>query len=63
MAQANFYRQIRNFKIDISQTDDYAGVAGLHYQVAQATSLQNVEFIASTNADTTQIGICKLRRG
>ena len=52
---ANFYRQIRNIKIDITQTRPAQGVAGLHYQVAQATSLQNVELIAL--AGSTQRGI------
>jgi hypothetical protein len=56
---ANFYRQIRNFVIDIRLTDPNAYVCGLHYQVAQATSLQFVEFRALTG--TTQQGICKSR--
>lgn len=56
--KSNFYRQIRNFIIDISDTT--AGyVAGLHYQVAQATSLYNIAFYSSTAAGTTQQGICK----
>lgn len=56
---ASFYRQIRNFKIDIRATDPNAYVCGIHYQVAQATSLQFVEIIA--NRATTQQGMCKLR--
>jgi hypothetical protein len=52
---ANFYRQIRNLRIDIRQTQSQQRVACLHYQVAQATSIQNVELIASSG--TTQIGI------
>lgn len=52
---ANFYRQIRNIRIDITQTRPVQEVAGLHYQVAQATSLQNVELIASSG--TSQRGI------
>lgn len=43
---ANFYRQIRNVIIDVTQTRASQKVAGLHYQVAQATSLQNVLLIA-----------------
>lgn len=40
--QNNFYRQVRNFVIDISHV---AGSAtGIHWQVAQATSLQNLVF-------------------
>lgn len=52
---ANFYRQIRNLRIDISQTRPAQKVAALHYQVAQATSIQNVELIALPGG--TQIGI------
>lgn len=54
---ANFYRQIRNFKIDITATHPDAYVCALHYQVAQATSLQYVELVATTG--TTQQGICR----
>ncbi|KAI8307653.1 Glucan 1,3-beta-glucosidase [Colletotrichum sp. SAR11_59] len=52
---ASFYRQIRNFKIDVTSTDPSAYVCALHYQVAQATSLQFVELIAKTG--TTQQGL------
>ncbi|KAK4144852.1 pectate lyase superfamily protein-domain-containing protein [Dichotomopilus funicola] len=52
---ANFYRQIRNIAIDITQAG--ANISCLHYQVAQATSLQNVELIASTDAGKNQIGM------
>ena len=55
---ASFYRQIRNFRIDITQTPADKQVCGIHYQIAQATSLQFVEIIAKTG--TTQQGICKL---
>ncbi|KIX92675.1 uncharacterized protein Z520_11527 [Fonsecaea multimorphosa CBS 102226] len=41
--QNNFYRQIRNFVVDISQMPESLG-AGIHWQVAQATSLQNIVF-------------------
>jgi glucan 1,3-beta-glucosidase len=41
--QNNFFRQIRNFVVDV--TDMPLGVgAGIHWQVAQATSLQNIRF-------------------
>src|SRR5438876_3345054 len=43
---ANFYRQIRNIRIDIRDTDPSLKSSCLHYQVAQATSTQNVELIA-----------------
>lgn len=55
MNTANFYRQIRNIRIDITATRPALGVAGLHYQVEQATSLQDVEIIASRG--TKQRGI------
>ncbi|KAL9052926.1 MAG: hypothetical protein Q9162_005104 [Coniocarpon cinnabarinum] len=41
--QNNFYRQIRNFVIDLTAMPQSAG-AGIHWQVAQATSLQNIVF-------------------
>lgn len=50
---ARFYSQIRNFRIDISAVYKNALVCGLHYQVAQATSLENVEFIAKTGTVST----------
>ena len=43
---ANFYRQLRNVIIDVTQTRASQKVSCLHYQVAQATSLQNVKLIA-----------------
>ncbi|KAM3500603.1 hypothetical protein MY10362_006261 [Beauveria mimosiformis] len=52
-----FYQQIRNFKIDISRTSEDAHIAGIHYQVAQGTSLQFVDFIASKSSSTTQQAI------
>ncbi|KAL4733150.1 hypothetical protein BDV11DRAFT_175970 [Aspergillus similis] len=52
---AHFYSQIRNLRIDITDTDPNAYVCAIHYQIAQATSLQEVELIATTG--TTQQGI------
>lgn len=52
---ARFYSQIRNFKMDITATAANASIAALHYQVAQATSLEHVEFIADSS--TTQQAI------
>ena len=46
---ANFYRQIRNIVIDVRGTAAAQKVTCLHYQVAQATSLQNVELVAGPN--------------
>lgn len=41
--QNNFFRQVRNLEIDLTAMDEGAG-AGIHWQVAQATSLQNIKF-------------------
>ncbi|KAI8648701.1 Pectin lyase fold virulence factor [Fusarium keratoplasticum] len=57
---ANFLRSIKNFKIDIRLTDPYAYVCAIHWQVAQAASLENIEFYMLYNSDvphSTQQGI------
>lgn len=56
--QNNFFRQIRNFKIDLTGQPKTTGT-GIHWQVAQATSLQNIEFnmIKDKSADNKQQGI------
>lgn len=41
--QNNFFRSIRNFVIDLRGLDQGTGT-GIHWQVAQATSLQNIRF-------------------
>lgn len=41
--QNNFFRQVRNFVIDLTAMPASSG-AGIHWQVAQATSLQNIRF-------------------
>lgn len=45
---ARFYGQIRNIRVDIRSTDPGAYVAAFHYQVAQATTIENVEIIANS---------------
>lgn len=59
--QNNFFRQIRNFVIDITAQPVSQG-ACIHWQVAQATSLQNIVFNMRTdggvtNAENQQKGI------
>lgn len=54
--QNNFFRQIRNFVIDLTAMPQTAG-AGIHWQVAQATSLQNIRFEMIPGAASRQIGI------
>ncbi|KAF2678079.1 glycoside hydrolase family 55 protein [Lentithecium fluviatile CBS 122367] len=53
--QNNFYRQIRNMRIDIK---DAKATSGVHWQVSQATSIQNVVFdMAEGDAGKDQKGI------
>ncbi|KAH7333308.1 exo-1,3-beta-D-glucanase [Rhexocercosporidium sp. MPI-PUGE-AT-0058] len=54
--QNNFYRQVRNFVIDV-RAASMVNVAGIHWQVAQATSIQDVSFFQSTAADKSHMGI------
>ncbi|KAH7360471.1 1,3-beta glucanase [Rhexocercosporidium sp. MPI-PUGE-AT-0058] len=56
--QNNFFRQIRNFVLDTTAMPVSAG-AGIHWQVAQATSLQNIVFNMRTDGGTAnaQLGI------
>ncbi|MCJ1379596.1 hypothetical protein MMC17_002698 [Xylographa soralifera] len=55
--QNNFYRQVRNFVIDITAMPSTAG-ACIHWQVAQATSLQNIKFnMVQGGAGNKQQGI------
>jgi glucan 1,3-beta-glucosidase len=55
--QNNFYRQMRNFIVDITQLPEDQG-AGIHWQVAQATSLQNIVFnMRPKSATNKQQGI------
>ncbi|KID94680.1 LysM domain protein, partial [Metarhizium majus ARSEF 297] len=56
----NFLRSIRNFIIDVRNTDPRAYVCGIHWQVAQGTSIESVTFYMKYNSDdpgNTQQGI------
>ncbi|KAA8650192.1 uncharacterized protein ATNIH1004_002873 [Aspergillus tanneri] len=55
--QNNFLRHIRNFKIDITRTDPSAYVCAIHWQVAQGTTLENIDFYMSQADGNTQQGI------
>ncbi|KAI8099725.1 pectate lyase superfamily protein-domain-containing protein [Halteromyces radiatus] len=55
--QNNFFRQIRNFVFDLTGTPVQAHTTGLHWQVAQATSLINLRFIMSMDPTTNHQGI------
>ena len=57
--QNNFFRQVRNFIIDMTampevNPDGVSGPAGIHWQVAQATSLQNIVFNMLPKSDTNK---------
>jgi glucan 1,3-beta-glucosidase len=55
--QNNFFRQIRNFVIDLTGLPRTVGT-GIHWQVAQATSLQNIRFeMHRGGSDNKQQGI------
>lgn len=53
-----FYRQICNINIQMSRAEQDQ-VAGIHWQVAQATSISNVNIIMTEKGTSTQVGICK----
>ncbi|CCM01933.1 uncharacterized protein FIBRA_04006 [Fibroporia radiculosa] len=55
--QDNFYRSVRNFVIDLTETSATSGATGIHWQVSQSTSLMNIVFEMSTASGTTQRGI------
>lgn len=42
--QNNFFRQVRNFILDTTMQPSTSTIACIHWQVAQATSLQNIVF-------------------
>lgn len=52
-----FYRQIRNFIIDMRQIPYTTGATGVHWPTAQATSLQNLVFKMSDAPGTQHVGI------
>jgi hypothetical protein len=50
----NFLRSVRNFKMDITHTDPNAYVCAIHWQVAQGTTLENIDFYMSQADGNTQ---------
>ncbi|KAL6714211.1 hypothetical protein ACLMJK_008706 [Lecanora helva] len=52
-----FWRQVRNFVIDLTAVDGKEKATGIHWPTAQATSLQNIVFKMSSNAGTQHQGI------
>jgi len=52
-----FYRQIRNFIIDMTNIPSTSAITGIHWPTAQATSLQNIVFQMSDVPGTLHNGI------
>ncbi|KAJ7017019.1 pectate lyase superfamily protein-domain-containing protein [Mycena alexandri] len=55
--QNNFFRSVRNFVIDVRQMPPTAFGTGIHWQVGQATSIINVDFLMSAVSGTKHQGI------
>lgn len=52
-----FWRQIRNFIIDMTQIPASSSALGIHWPTAQATSIQNVIFEMSSASGTQHVGL------
>ena len=52
-----FYRQVRNFVIDMTAIPPSSLIRGIHWPTAQATSLQNIVFNMSDAVGTQHRGI------
>lgn len=52
-----FYRQIRNFKLDLTSIPASSGATGIHWPTGQASSIQNVEIEMSSASGTQHQGI------
>lgn len=48
---ARFYSQIRNLVVDIRDVRNGSKKAAFHYQVAQATTIENIEIMADSSTD------------
>ncbi|KAJ3164161.1 hypothetical protein HK101_000520 [Irineochytrium annulatum] len=55
--QNNFYRSVRNIIFDTTSVPASNPVTGIHWQVAQATSLLNLDFIMAPGATSQHQGI------
>ncbi|KAJ7451269.1 glycoside hydrolase family 55 protein, partial [Mycena galericulata] len=55
--QNNFFRSIRNFVIDTTQMPANEYGTGIHWQVGQATSIINVDFVSNSASGTMHQGI------
>ncbi|CAF0855233.1 unnamed protein product [Didymodactylos carnosus] len=56
-ATNNFFREIRNLRIDMTTMDPGLGTSGIHWPVGQATALQNLVIEMSTAEGTQHQGL------
>lgn len=52
-----FYRQVRNFILDMTAIPATSAATGIHWPTAQATSLQNILFKMSDAPGTQHVGL------
>ena len=52
-----FYRQVKNFILDMTSIPSSSSVNALHWPTAQATSLQNLVFRLSDAPQTQHVGL------
>ncbi|KAJ5128084.1 exo-beta-1-3-glucanase [Penicillium atrosanguineum] len=52
-----FYRQVRNFILDMTSIPATSSATGIHWPTAQATSLQNLIFQMSSASGTQHVGV------
>ncbi|KAJ6050230.1 hypothetical protein N7499_010381 [Penicillium canescens] len=52
-----FFRQIRNFKLDLTSIPAGTAATGIHWPTGQATSIQNVQIVMSSASGTQHQGI------
>ncbi|UJR24804.1 hypothetical protein I4U23_006179 [Adineta vaga] len=53
----NFFREIRNLRIDMTSMSPALGTSGIHWPVGQATALQNIVIEMSTASNTQHQGL------
>jgi glucan 1,3-beta-glucosidase len=53
----NFFKSVRHFKIDTTRMPATSSATGIHWQVAQATTLVDIEFVMNQDGNTAHQGI------
>ena len=53
----NFFREIRNLRVDMTSMNPTRPVSGIHWPVGQATALQNLVLVMSTTPGNQQQGL------